>query len=381
MEKEKNHRKLYGRICVDLGVALAGLFVIFYCVPALIRFFLPLIVAWIVALIANPIIHFLEKKIKIMRKHGTALIIVLVLAAIGGAIYGLTVLVIVQFQSWARELPEVYASVTANLERIVDNLHQKYHIIPADLLSVFDRQENGLDDSIQKLMDGLLQGVNTHSISKVGSMASSLVDFIVYTVLTILACYFITVEKDHLSTVFRNNMPRELQTIWDKIKNIFIRAIGGYLKAHFKIMLVVFCITVIPFACMGISYSGLLAALIAVVDFLPFFGAGTILLPWAAYRLLTGSYRYGIILVILYVIILVVRQALEPKLIGDSIGVSPFQTLLFMLIGYRMAGMWGLLLGIPVGMILVECYREGMFERYIRGIKILVHDINEYRKY
>jgi sporulation integral membrane protein YtvI len=381
MEKEKNHRKLYGRICVDLGVALAGLFVIFYCVPALIRFFLPLIVAWIVALIANPIIHFLEKKIKIMRKHGTALIIVLVLAAIGGAIYGLTVLVIVQFQSWARELPEVYASVTANLERIVDNLHQKYHIIPADLLSVFDRQENGLDDSIQKLMDGLLQGVNTHSISKVGSMASSLVDFIVYTVLTILACYFITVEKDHLSTVFRNNMPRELQTIWDKIKNIFIRAIGGYLKAHLKIMLVVFCITVIPFACMGISYSGLLAALIAVVDFLPFFGAGTILLPWAAYRLLTGSYRYGIILVILYVIILVVRQALEPKLIGDSIGVSPFQTLLFMLIGYRMAGMWGLLLGIPVGMILVECYREGMFERYIRGIKILVHDINEYRKY
>jgi predicted PurR-regulated permease PerM len=212
-------------------------------------------------------------------------------------------------------------------------------------------------------------------------MASSLIDFIVYTVLTILASYFITVEKDRLSMAIRNNMPHELQTLWDKVKNIFIRAIGGYLKAHLKIMFVVFGITVIPFALMGISYSGLLAVLIAVVDFLPFFGAGTILLPWAVYRILTGSYRYGIILLVLYIIILVVRQALEPKLIGDSIGVSPFQTLLFMLIGYRLAGMWGLLLGIPIGMIVVECYREGMFDRYLRGIRILVRDINEYRKY
>lgn len=381
MQEEPNRRKLHSQICVDLGVALFTLLFLLFCVPALIRFFLPLIVAWVVALIANPIIHFLEKKIKIMRKHGTALIIILVLAAIGGAIYGLAVLAFVQFQSWARELPEVYASVTANLEQLVNNLHQKYRIIPANVLSVFNNQENGLDDSVQKLMDSLLQGVNTRSISKVGSMASSLIDFIVYTVLTILASYFITVEKDRLSMAIRNNMPQELQTLWDKVKNIFIRAIGGYLKAHLKIMFVVFCITVIPFALMGISYSGLLAVLIAVVDFLPFFGAGTILLPWAVYRILTGSYRYGIILLVLYIIILVVRQALEPKLIGDSIGVSPFQTLLFMLIGYRLAGMWGLLLGIPIGMIVVECYREGMFDRYLRGIRILVRDINEYRKY
>ena len=75
------------------------------------------------------------------------------------------------------------------------------------------------------------------------------------------------------------------------------------------------------------------------------------------------------------------RQALEPKLIGDNIGTSPFETLVFMLVGYRLAGMLGLIVGIPVGMILVECYREGMFDDYIRGIKILARDINEYRKY
>ena len=80
-------------------------------------------------------------------------------------------------------------------------------------------------------------------------------------------------------------------------------------------------------------------------------------------------------------VVLVVRQLLEPKLIGDNIGMSPFETLVFMLIGYRLAGVLGLIIGIPVGMILIECYREGMFDNYIRGIKILAHDINEYRKY
>ena len=120
---------------------------------------------------------------------------------------------------------------------------------------------------------------------------------------------------------------------------------------------------------------------IAIVDFLPFFGAGTVLGPWAVYELLTGGYQRGIILIVLYLVIMVVRQFLEPKLIGDSIGISAFQILIFMLIGYRIGGMLGLIFSIPIGMVILACYREGMFESYIRGLKILAEDINEYRKY
>lgn len=238
-----------------------------------------------------------------------------------------------------------------------------------------------LDSYIQKAIDGLLKMVKSGSLSKVSSLASSLMDFLVYAILTILASYFMTVEKDHFTKLLQEKTPAGVQRIWDKIKKIFIRAIGGYFKAHFQIMIVIFFITVIPFAFMGISYSGLLAVVIAIVDFLPFFGAGTVLVPWAVYRLVTGSYTYAAILFVIYVVVLIVRQALEPKLIGDNIGTSPFETLVFMLVGYRLAGMLGLIVGIPVGMILVECYREGMFDDYIRGIKILARDINEYRKY
>lgn len=377
----EDQRDLHRRILVNLGIALAGILLLIFVVPPLVRFLMPLIVAWIVAMIANPIIHFLEKRIKIMRKHGSALVIILVLAALIAAFYGLAVLVATQFSSWVTELPQVYDSVTQNLQHLFQSLHQKCNIIPADVKLAFDQRENVLDDYIQRAIDGLLKMVNSGSLSKVSSLASSLMDFLVYVILTILASYFMTVEKDRFTKLLQEKTPAGVQRIWDKIKKIFIRAIGGYFKAHFQIMIVIFFITVIPFAFMGISYSGLLAAVIAIVDFLPFFGAGTVLVPWAVYRLVTGSYTYAAILAVIYVVVLIVRQALEPKLIGDSIGTSPFETLVFMLVGYRLAGMLGLIIGIPVGMILMECYREGMFDNYIRGIKILAHDINEYRKY
>ncbi len=377
----EDRKDLHRRILVNLGVALAGVLLLIFVVPQLVRFLMPLIVAWIVAMIANPIIRFLEKRIKIMRKHGSALVIILVLAALIAAFYGLAVLVASQFSSWVTELPEVYDSVTQNLQHLFRSLHQKYNIIPADVKLAFDQRENMLDSYIQKAIDGLLKMVKSGSLSKVSSLASSLMDFLVYAILTILASYFMTVEKDHFTKLLQEKTPAGVQRIWDKIKKIFIRAIGGYFKAHFQIMIVIFFITVIPFAFMGISYSGLLAVVIAIVDFLPFFGAGTVLVPWAFYRLVTGSYTYAAILFVIYVVVLIVRQALEPKLIGDNIGTSPFETLVFMLVGYRLAGMLGLIVGIPVGMILMECYREGMFDNYIRGIKILAHDINEYRKY
>lgn len=377
----EDRKDLHRRILVNLGVALAGVLLLIFVVPQLVRFLMPLIVAWIVAMIANPIIRFLEKRIKIMRKHGSALVIILVLAALIAAFYGLAVLVASQFSSWVTELPDVYDSVTQNLQHLFRSLHQKYNIIPADVKLAFDQRENMLDSYIQKAIDGLLKMVKSGSLSKVSSLASSLMDFLVYAILTILASYFMTVEKDHFTKLLQEKTPAGVQRIWDKIKKIFIRAIGGYFKAHFQIMIVIFFITVIPFAFMGISYSGLLAVVIAIVDFLPFFGAGTVLVPWAVYRLLTGSYTYAAILFVIYVVVLIVRQALEPKLIGDNIGTSPFETLVFMLVGYRLAGMLGLIVGIPVGMILMECYREGMFDDYIRGIKILVRDINEYRKY
>ena len=105
----EDRKDLHRRILVNLGVALAGVLFLIFVVPQLVRFLMPLIVAWIVAMIANPIIRFLEKRIKIMRKHGSALVIILVLAALIAAFYGLAVLVASQFMIPSHRICSIYS--------------------------------------------------------------------------------------------------------------------------------------------------------------------------------------------------------------------------------------------------------------------------------
>ena len=119
----------------------------------------------------------------------------------------------------------------------------------------------------------------------------------------------------------------------------------------------------------------------AFLDFLPFLGTGIIITPWAIYCALTGDYLSVVVLVITYFVSLLAHRLLEPKLVSDNIGMSPFATLLSMFIGYRLIGVLGLIVGIPVGMIVVAFVEQGIFDSQIRGIRILLDDWNEYRKY
>ena len=155
----------------------------------------------------------------------------------------------------------------------------------------------------------------------------------------------------------------------------------GYLKACFQIMIVVFVILFTIFLIMGQKYAALIALITAFLDFLPFLGTGIILTPWAIYEIITGDYKAAVILVAAYFISLFVHRILEPKLIGDSVDMSPFLTLISMFIFYRLIGMLGLIVGIPIAMVLQAFYEGGVFDNTIRGIKILVKDINEYRKF
>ena len=176
-------------------------------------------------------------------------------------------------------------------------------------------------------------------------------------------------------------MPDGVKSIWKTTQTVMVSAVGGYLKACFKIMLVMFAILSVFFIALRVDYSILIAFFTALLDFLPFIGTGTVLFPWALYHLLIGNYFRAIVLVIAYFVTLLVHRLLEPKLVGDSVGISPFLTLISMFIGYRMIGMLGLIIGIPAGMLIKALVEGGVFESQIRGIKILAEDIREFRKY
>ena len=143
---------------------------------------------------------------------------------------------------------------------------------------------------------------------------------------------------------------------------------------------VVALILFLGFLILRVNSALLLALLIAFLDFLPFFGTGTALIPWAVVKLSGGDYKYAFGLVLIYLISQLVRQLIQPKIVGDSMGVNPLLTLVFMYIGFKLQGIAGMILAVPIGLIIIKLFEAGAFDHIINGVKEIVNDINEFRK-
>ena len=138
----------------------------------------------------------------------------------------------------------------------------------------------------------------------------------------------------------------------------------------------------IPYAILvlGVGYAPLWGLLIAFLDFLPVFGTGTVLVPWGIIKLLGGEYAFAAGLLLLYVLTQVIRQVVQPKLVGDSMGLNPLLTLFLLYLGFKMNGIAGMILAVPLGMFFVNLYHYGAFRNITENFRTLVRDINEFRR-
>ena len=150
--------------------------------------------------------------------------------------------------------------------------------------------------------------------------------------------------------------------------------------AQFKIMFMVALILLAGFVVLGIRYAFLLAILIAVLDFLPLFGTGTVLLPWAVVKVFSGEYMLAAGLALLYVVSQVARQMIQPKIVGDSMGLPPLMTLFLLYLGFKIRGISGMIMAVPLGILGMKLYEYGMFDSLIRNVRLLVREIEEFRR-
>lgn len=369
--------KIYARIFVNFLLAVGTLILVIFLLPRLLKFFMPFVIAFIISSIANPFIRFMEKKIKIVRKHSSVIMIVLVLGAVVGLLYLLVCFLAKQVINLYEDRFMIYDEVRTLLDNFTSNLEGIFIKLPIDMQETL----NHLQESLASGAEKFLAGVKLPDIGAVGSYVGSVVDVLFLAIITILAAYFLTAERDNIEACLVKVLPKSVLGYYDMIANSFKKAVGGYFKAQFKIMIILVLIMFIGFEFLDIGYSFLLATLIAFLDFLPIFGTGAVFWPWIVIDVIAGHYKQAIFLGVLYLVCQLVKQILQPKMVGDSIGMNPLAALVYMFIGYRLGGILGMIIGIPVGMILVSLYQAGMFDSFIKGIQIIAHDINEFRKY
>lgn len=366
----------YKKIAIDLVLTLVVGVLVIFVAPRLIGFFLPFVIGYIIALIANPLVKLLEKRLKIVRRHGSAIVIIVVLAGVVGVLYLIISALLREIISFITDLPNMYEMINIQIKEAQSNLYGVYKAFPIGIQNFIDN----FGDNIGNYVNTFVQKIELPSISDASLFVKNAADFLFMFIITIMSSYFFVAEREKMSTKIKEVLPKSWQSKLKMISDNFKLAFGGYFKAQIKIMLVITLILFIGFEIMNVGYSILLALGIAFLDFLPFFGTGAILWPWAIIELVTGSYLSAIGLGIIYLICQIVRQVLQPKLVGDSIGISPMETLIFMYIGYKFKGILGIIIGIPIGMILINFYQSGAFNGIIEDVKYVTNDILSMRK-
>ena len=366
----------YVRILTNLVIFLVLVTLVVLLGPRLLMFFMPFVLGWIISLIANPLVRFLEKNVKIVRKISSVIIIIGVLALVCLGGYALISFLVHQIAGFLSNLPAHYKNIMEEVEAIADQLDGILKRLPIDIRE--NLQDFG-DNSVKAVTDWV-RNLGKPAMSAASRAAKNLPSMFIGFFVTLLSAYFFTADHDKLAAKCREIAPASVQRTVMIIRESFSATVGGYFKAQFKIMGVVAVILIVGLLIMGVDYVVFLGILIAFLDMLPFLGTGTVLFPWALLKVLNQDYKMAVGLVILYAVTQVVRQIIQPKLIGDSIGLPPLPTLVFIYIGYQIGGFFGMLIAIPLGMIIIELYRKGIFDGVILDLKEIVDDINRFRK-
>ena len=186
-------------------------------------------------------------------------------------------------------------------------------------------------------------------------------------------------DREYVPRLLSKVLPRSILDRFRLIKNGLRRAVGGYFKAQLKIELWMYVLLAVGFSVLKVRYAFLIAIVVAFLDFLPFFGTGTVLLPWAAVKFFNGEYTMVIGLLVIWGVGQLARQLIQPKIVGDSVGLAPIPTLFLLFAGYKSAGVVGMIIAVPIGIIVLNMYEEGVFDTFLNSLKILYASISNFR--
>ena len=371
---EETGWKHYLRLILNIIIPLTGWLLICLLGPKLLRFFMPFVIGWVIAMIANPLVRFLERRVKLVRRH--SFIVAAALALVIGLLYLLVSRTFVLLRQFILDLPGLYAGIEGDVARSMEQLEHLFDFMPDSIQQSWAQFGNNLGS----YMGTVVEKIASPTVEAAGTVAKSLPAMLVYTVVTILSAYFFIVDRDRILAAIKAHMPQWAGHYGLYLKGEVRHLIGGYFMAQFKIMAVVWVILTAGFFVLGVGYGPLWASLIAFLDFLPVFGTGTALIPWGILKLLGGEYAFAAGLLLIYVLTQVIRQIIQPKLVGDSMGLNPLMTLFLLYIGFKAAGIAGMILAVPFGMFFLNLYHYGAFSGITDSAAALIRDINRFRR-
>ena len=255
-------------------------------------------------MIANPLVRLLERRLKLVRKHGSMITIIGVLAAVILIGYLAGAKLVSETVNLIGSLPEIYENSKLDFEEVGENLQGFYEKLPVGV----QKNISEVLADLSGYISGVVQAIGEPTFEAAGNFAKNVPGTLIGIIMCILSAYFFTADRDVILGMLQKNVP---EGVWKRCSDVISdlkHVVGGYFKAQFKIMGVVYVILVIGLLILKVNYVLLVALVIAFLDALPFFGTGTVLGPWAILKILSGDYTMAVGLIILYLVTQLVRQ-------------------------------------------------------------------------
>ena len=352
---EKRRAFLINFFFFALIIALGYLFLKYLFWPVF-----PFLTAFFFAWLFQRPVHFAQKKLKLGRGVPSLLLVLLFLFIAIGLITLLGATIVSQIQSFFHYLDERFSSLPQMIESLKGFLNNSLGFLP-------DSIELAVRDSINGFLDRLINGTGgsidwsflSGPLQVTFNAAKQVPGAILSIVVSCVCCVFITIDFPRIRRFIYRQIPPEKREVFSQTKRTVLSSFGKVAKAYLLIICITFLELLIGFkilSAIGVlsdSYIIFIALAIAIIDIIPVLGTGTVLIPWALYSLIVGNYGLAAGLLVIYVLISVIRQYIEPKLVSIQLGLPPFITLLAMFFGLQVFGFIGLFL-MPMLIMLVK---------------------------
>lgn len=343
-----NHLRLLLAL-VYTALALGALSLLF---PVL----LPFLLAWGLACLLEPAVHFFCTRLRLRRGWAAAILLVAFLAVFSAGSYLLVRRLWVELAALSQKLP-LWMQLAQQLNQSLNNLIYRWTVAVSPEFRTM--LQNALADTVGQLTD-LFATLGSSLLEGAVNRLASLPKLVLFLFTALLAVYFILAGRPAITAFVQKRIPPHrlpgLKQTVQQLKS----ALGGWLKAQGILMVVTFSLLTAGFLLMGVDAALLLAAGTALLDALPVFGTGTVLLPWSLFCVLKGELRRALSLAALYALLWLTRNLLEPKLLANRAGLHPLVALLAMYAGFSLFGVAGLILAPLAAVLAARLYESGI---------------------
>lgn len=334
----------------------------------------PFIFAWIIAFIMNPLVNFMQVKWKVPRPLSVLIVLVALFSLIVSLFIFLISEIVAGTEYFAKTIPHHIENLVEYIEKwlttsVIPFLDQITNLFA----SLGEEQQETIIENIQTVGTELATTIGTllqSLLTKIPGIISWFPNAATVLILTILAAFFISKDWYQLKRMAGKFLPVKIK---ESSMNVYLdlrRAMFGFLRAQLTLISITAAIVLTGLLILRVNHAVTLALFIGFIDLLPYLGTGFVFVPWIIYEFFIQNYSLAIGLTVLYVIVIVQRQLMEPKVVSTNIGLSPLGTLIALFVGLKIFGMIGLIIGPIIAVILTTLYKAHIFHdlwTFIKG--------------